>query len=152
MGGWDPPLGWDWGFVGMKVEGKAGRAPCAWEWTLEKRSGQRTLPFFPGSELTLSTTSAPPEPTLLKPKGVPGGSHSHARPSPRCSCSPGLLVLCCRTGMSSVLHTGQVHCTQTWDTGGVQAAPRDTSGHICEPEKSCGTGKRGRHSCAVVIG
>lgn len=110
------PPGWHWGVEVMKVERKAGRALCAWKWTLKKRSGQRTLPLSPGSELTLSTTSASPEPTLLKPRDVPGGSHSHAEPPPWCSCSPGLLVLCCRTGINSVLHTGQVHCTQTWDT------------------------------------
>lgn len=108
--------------MGMKVEGKAGRALCAW-----KREVDRELPFFPGSELTLSTTSAPPEPTLLQLKGVLGGSHSHTEPSPWCSCSPGLLVLCCRIGISSVLHTGQVHRPEHLEGCRLHL---DTSGHI----------------------
>lgn len=113
------PPGWHWGVVGMKVEGKTERAPCAWKWTLEKRSGQRTLPLLPGSELTPSTTSAPPEPTLLESKGVPGGSHSHAEPSPWCSCCPGLLVLQGRDKLSAAhraraLHTDLGHLEGCW--------------------------------------
>lgn len=127
VGGWDPPR---LALVcpGEEGGGKGRESSVCLEMDTGKED--RELPFFPGSELTLSTTSAPPEPTLLQLKGVLGGSHSHTEPSPWCSCSPVLLVLCCRIGISSVLHTGQVHSTQTWAPGGVQAAPRDTSGHI----------------------
>lgn len=140
------------GCRGDECGGKGRRAPCAWKRTLEKRSGQRTLPFFPGSELTPSTTSAPPEPTLLMPKGVPGGSHSHAEPSPS---APALLecwVCAAGRGRAQCCTRGRCTAHRPGTPGGLQAAPRDTSGHICGSGKSCGTGERGRNSCAVLTG